>query len=257
MSHCFYDIRFGGDLLPGTDPARARRKLQRLFSLPDAAVDRLFSGQVITVKQTVDRETALRFRSLFRRAGAVVEIVPAVASEPVQASPPAKVEAKGLLGAQGLDDVVPHDPLEALLETVFHYFEKTLAGVLLILISVVAVLAVVELCVVLYRDLFSDQSLFLSLDELFELFGMFLIVLIAIELMASIYMYVMDKSVHVEFMLLIAITALTRKVVVMDLEAKADEPMYLIGLAAILGILVGGYYLVRGQVVDRSSRARH
>jgi uncharacterized membrane protein (DUF373 family) len=74
---------------------------------------------------------------------------------------------------------------------------------------------------------------------------MFLIVLIAVELMASIYMYMMDKSVHVEIMLLIAITALTRKVVVLDMESKGDPASYMLGLAALLGILIGGYYLVK------------
>jgi uncharacterized membrane protein (DUF373 family) len=99
---------------------------------------------------------------------------------------------------------------------------------------------------VLYHDITSQKGLFLvDLGELFEIFGMFLIVLIAIELMASVYMYMMDKSVHVEIMLLIAITALTRKVVVMDLEAKGDPALYMLGLAALVGTLVGGYYLVK------------
>lgn len=75
--------------------------------------------------------------------------------------------------------------------------------------------------------------------------SVFSIVLIAIELMASVYMYMMDKSVHVEIMLLIAITTLTRKVVVLDLESKGDPALYMLGLAALLGTLVGGYYLVK------------
>ncbi len=132
-----------------------------------------------------------------------------------------------------------------MLDKIFHGFEKTLAAVLLLLIAIVCLLAVVELCWVLYRDLTGSPGVLLDLDELFEVFGMFLIVLIAIELMASIFMYMKDKSVHVEFMLLIAITALTRKVVILD--ADAYGPMYLIGLAALLGTLIGGYYLIRRQ----------
>jgi uncharacterized membrane protein (DUF373 family) len=111
--------------------------------------------------------------------------------------------------------------------------------------SGIAVLAVAELCFVLYKDLNSNRGLFLDLGELFEVFGMFLIVLIAIELMASVYMYMQDKSVHVEIMLLIAVTALTRKVVVLDTESKGDPAMYMLGLAALLGTLVVGYYLVK------------
>jgi len=132
-----------------------------------------------------------------------------------------------------------------MVEKLFHAYEKLLAAILLLLISAVAAIAVVELCFVLYKDLTSQKGLLLDLGELFEVFGTFLIVLIAIELMASIYMYLKDKSVHVEIMLLIAITALTRKVVVMD--SGANDAMYLIGLAALLGTLIGGYYLIKRQ----------
>jgi uncharacterized membrane protein (DUF373 family) len=128
-------------------------------------------------------------------------------------------------------------------DTIFHNFERFLAAILLFLIAVVAVISVAELCFVLYKDLTSPLGLFLGLDELFEVFGMFLMVLIAIELMSSIYMYMKDKSVHVELMLLIAITALTRKVVIMD-KATSDA-MTMFGMAALLGTLIGGYYLVK------------
>ena len=130
-----------------------------------------------------------------------------------------------------------------MIDRLFHLFERSLAAVLLLLIGVVAIIAVAELCFVLYQDLISAQGLLLSLDELFEVFGMFLIVLIAIEFMSSIYMYMKDKSVHVEIMLLIAITALTRKVVV--LKTSAADALYLIGLAALLGTLIAGYYLIK------------
>ncbi|AUB83719.1 phosphate-starvation-inducible PsiE family protein [Candidatus Thiodictyon syntrophicum] len=138
-----------------------------------------------------------------------------------------------------------------MIDRLFHLFERSLAAVLLLLIGAVAVIAVAELCFVLYLDLISPQGLLLGLDELFEVFGMFLIVLIAIEFMSSIYMYMKDKSVHVEIMLLIAITALTRKVVVMK-TTEADA-LYLIGLAALLGTLIAGYYLIK-RLGDKESQ---
>jgi len=138
-----------------------------------------------------------------------------------------------------------------MIDRLFHLFERSLAAVLLFLIGIVALIAVAELCFVLYLDLISPQGLLLGLDELFEVFGMFLIVLIAIEFMSSIYMYMKDKSVHVEIMLLIAITALTRKVVVMK-TTEADA-LYLIGLAALLGTLIAGYYLIK-RLGDKESQ---
>ena len=130
-----------------------------------------------------------------------------------------------------------------MIDRLFHLFERALAAVLLLLIGGLSVIAVGELCFILYHDLRSGAGLLLSLDELFEILGMFLIVLIVIEFMASIYMYMKDKSVHVEMMLLIAITALTRKVVVLDSSAR--DPLYLLALAALLGTLILGYYLVK------------
>jgi len=134
-----------------------------------------------------------------------------------------------------------------MLDTLFHAFEKFLAAVLLSLIAVVALIAVGELGYLLYLDMTSPHGLLMGLNELFEIFGMFLMVLIAIELMSSIYMYMKDKSVHVEMMLLIAITALTRKVVILDKETT--DPMTMLGIAALLGTLIGGYYLVKRQDV--------
>jgi uncharacterized membrane protein (DUF373 family) len=130
-----------------------------------------------------------------------------------------------------------------MIDRLFHIFEKSLAAILLILIAGVAVIAVAELGYVLYLDLASGHGLFMGLDELFDVFGRFLVVLIAIELMASIYMYMKDKSVHAEMMLLIAITALTRKVVILDKDTT--DAMQMLGLAALLATLIGGYYLVK------------
>ena len=55
--------------------------------------------------------------------------------------------------------------------------------------------------------------------------------------------------------LLIAVTVLTRKVVVMDLEAKGDPALHMLGLAAFLGVLVGGYYLVKRAGMDKPTAA--
>jgi uncharacterized membrane protein (DUF373 family) len=139
-----------------------------------------------------------------------------------------------------------------MLDDLFHAFEKFLAAVLLILIAAVAMIAVGELGFLLYIDMTSPHGLLMGLNELFEIFGMFLMVLIAIELMSSIYMYMKDKSVHVEMMLLIAITALTRKVVILDKETTGA--MEMLGIAALLGTLIGGYYLVKRQDMAETLR---
>jgi hypothetical protein len=71
-----FDIYFLGELLPDTDPEGARRGVARLFKVQEDAVDRLFSGNPLRVKQAVDADTASRYRSAFRDVGALIQIVP-------------------------------------------------------------------------------------------------------------------------------------------------------------------------------------
>lgn len=256
MSDPRFDVEFSGELMPGADSQRARAQVQTLFKLSGGAVDQLFAGAPVTVKRGIDGALAARFHAAFARAGVVVRIVPAgdgASSASVSAE---RQEGNELPGLDPFGWSKP-EPKHPFLHALFHYFERSLAFVLLILIAIVAVISLVELCVVLYRDLVSTDGFLLGLDELFEVFGMFLIVLIAVELMASIYMYMIDKSVHVEMMLLIAITALARKVVVLDLEGKGDPAMYMIGLASLIATLIGGYYLVKRLEQHPGDRALH
>lgn len=235
MSDERFDVQFNGELAPGTDPRAARRVIQTRFKLSETALEDLFDGTTKTIGRDLDLATAKRYETAFAEAGARVRTVARAAS---QSTPPLQLDPFGWSS---------QSPKHSAFDRFFHYFERSLAAVLLLLISIVALIAVAELCFVLYKDLTSAKGLFLDLGELFEVFGMFLMVLIAVELMASVYMYMMDKSVHVEIMLLIAITALTRKVVVLDTESKGDPAMYMIGLAALLGTLIVGYYLVKRQ----------
>ncbi len=128
---------------------------------------------------------------------------------------------------------------------IFHYFENFISFVLVILMGIVVVSATIELGVLLYHDLVQPPGFFLGLSELFDLFGMFMMVIIAIELMSSIYMYCINKTVYIEMMFLVAITAVTRKIVVLD--SKSTDPLTLIGIAAVLFALIAGYYIVKKQ----------
>lgn len=71
-----FDIYFSGKLLDGADPAGARSALGRLFKLEGEALERLFSGDQMRIKKSVDVDTASHFRASFRKVGALVDIVP-------------------------------------------------------------------------------------------------------------------------------------------------------------------------------------
>ncbi len=76
MSFEQYDIFFSGQLIDGSDEAVARSKLAALFKLPLERVEHLFSGKPVAVKRGVDMDTAVKYRTAFRDAGALIEIKP-------------------------------------------------------------------------------------------------------------------------------------------------------------------------------------
>lgn len=102
-----FDIRFAGELVPGTDPDAARRHLQQLFKLDDEAGERLFCGKTVTIKRGVDGDTVARYRERFREAGALIQAIPAVATIAAEPSgdnlPGAEGEPAPRPGAAGPD----------------------------------------------------------------------------------------------------------------------------------------------------------
>ena len=127
--------------------------------------------------------------------------------------------------------------------TLFRAVERLIAKTLLVLMTVVVILAVGELGHEIYRSL---TDVFISRHELFGLFGLFLIVLIGLELMGCIHMYLEHNRIHAEFMLLVALTAVTRKIVIIDTGEVEALTMFAIGFLVIT--LAVGYFLVHKRV---------
>lgn len=95
----------------------------------------------------------------------------------------------------------------------------------------------------LYMELATNTiSSIFSVDNIFELLGGFLAVLIAIEVYLNIIFYLKKDSVHVPLVLATALTAVARKVIVLDYQNVAVEHIY---ATAALILSVGiSYWLV-------------
>jgi len=125
----------------------------------------------------------------------------------------------------------------------FKRFEKGILLTLLVLMGMVVVAALVEMIWESYIYASNDVGLLLDLEELLHIFGWFLLVLIAVELMSSVANFIERKSINIETMLLIALTAVSRKVIL--LESREYDPLYLMGVSSLVITLSIGYYLVR------------
>lgn len=127
--------------------------------------------------------------------------------------------------------------------------KRFIAGILLVLMFVLLGVAVLELVYVGVVSAipglgFSPaDGLILTEAELLGTFGLFLSVLIALELVETVEVYFKDHSVHAEIVVLVAIIALSRKVVLLDLTRYT--PLTVVGLAALFIGLATTYVAIK------------
>lgn len=132
-------------------------------------------------------------------------------------------------------------------------FEKVIVVSLMGMMALVVLISTVELGWIIIQDIISPPLFFLELDELLGIFGFFLLILIGIELLETIKIYVKDHLIRVEVVLLVAIIAVARKVITLDLKDITD--FKLVGIAALIVALTGGlYFLKRCDACMISSR---
>ena len=79
-------------------------------------------------------------------------------------------------------------------------------------------------------------------STLFELFGLFLNVLIALEILENITAYLRKHVIQVELVIVTSLIAVARKIIILDLEKKSSSD--LIALAVAVFSLSIGYAIV-------------
>ena len=122
-------------------------------------------------------------------------------------------------------------------------FERAITHTLLVLMASVVLLATIELAWILVKDVLTPPYILLEVHELLELFGLFLLVLIGIELLHSVKTYIVRREFHLETVLTVAMIAVARKIIV--LEPKELPEGTLLGIAALVIALALGYYVMR------------
>ncbi len=126
--------------------------------------------------------------------------------------------------------------------SIIRTFQRYILSTLLIVMGVVVVASIIELVTLVAQELMAPP-LFLSLGELTKIGGLFLTVLITVELFAILEVMLLKNAVHVEFVVAIALIVAAREVVVVEFTSVA--PLKLVGLAALILALGVGYYLIK------------
>jgi len=122
-------------------------------------------------------------------------------------------------------------------------FERTIVTALTVMMVVTIFLATVELAWVILRDIITPPIFLLEIDELLDIFGLFLLVLIGIELVYTLKTYLTENEIHVEVVFTVALIAIGRKVIILDVKELSS--FTLLGIASIILALSIGYFLLR------------
>ena len=118
----------------------------------------------------------------------------------------------------------------------------------------VVLLATLELGWLLAKDVLTPPLFLLEIEELMELFGQFLLVLIGIELLHSMKVYVARREVHLEAVLAVAVIAVARKIVVVDPKGLPEGAV--LGIAAVMLAVALSYYLVRRTHQENDAQSK-
>ena len=122
-------------------------------------------------------------------------------------------------------------------------FETVVVVILLIMIGLVTMFALGQLARTLWHEAFAGETLFIGWGALVELLGHTLSVLIALELLIVVYSTLAEGTIQVQVMFEVAIIAVTRKILLLDVQE--DEPLHLMGVALLVVALAFGFWLVR------------
>jgi uncharacterized membrane protein (DUF373 family) len=122
-------------------------------------------------------------------------------------------------------------------------FEHAIITSLIFMMIVVVLISTIELAYIIVIDIISPPLFWLEIDELLEIFGFFLLILIGVELLETIKAYLANKVVHSEIVLEVALIAITRKVIILDL--KTYSGVTIIGIAALIVSIAVAYYFLK------------
>ena len=124
-----------------------------------------------------------------------------------------------------------------------HIIENLVSKVLSIALIVVIIVSLFDLMIVLSKDLFVVEPVGFFEKTLIDIFGLFLNILIALELLENVTAYLRKHIVQVELVVVTALIAVARKIIIFD--PKEYEKTDLIALAFASLALSASYWLIR------------
>jgi uncharacterized membrane protein (DUF373 family) len=132
-------------------------------------------------------------------------------------------------------------------------FERIVTAALLLLLAVVVALTLIELVWIIIQDVMKPPILILEIQDLLEIFGFFLLVLIGLELIETVKCYYLYGKIELKVIFVVALIAIGRKIII--LEPEKYTGLTLVGVGVIILALVAGYFVVSTVGLEVGSNA--
>jgi uncharacterized membrane protein (DUF373 family) len=129
------------------------------------------------------------------------------------------------------------------MKRVIKLFESGLAVGILAVLFIVLVAAFIDIAYEIYQNILAPPILIVDASGLMSLFSLVLVLLIGLELTETVKAYLDDDVVHVDLVVLVAIIAIARKVIVWDIEKYSYIDLF--SLAAMTLALGVTYFLIK------------
>ncbi|MEA5519730.1 phosphate-starvation-inducible PsiE family protein [Limnoraphis robusta] len=128
------------------------------------------------------------------------------------------------------------------------HIEVIISKILSLAMVALIISATGHLLVFLFKELLFDPNLIFK-NTLFEIFGLFLNLLIALELLENISAYLRKHVIQIELVIVTSLIAVARKIILFNLDKNSGVD--LMGLALALFALAISYWIIRRTNADR------
>ena len=121
--------------------------------------------------------------------------------------------------------------------------EQAIVIIIILMMALVIIISTIKVAFTAGKEIFSLSDMSLDSDQLLKIFGLFLMLLIGLELIESTKSYLVEDQIHVEIVFAVALIAVARKIITLDVT-KIDN-LSLLGVSAIVVSLSFGYWLLK------------
>ena len=144
--------------------------------------------------------------------------------------------------------LLSHESDEKFLKLI-HLVERLVSKILSIALLIVIIVGIYDLIYLLIKDLFSSDLSGFYNKGLLEIFGLFLNILIALELMENITAYLKKNIIYVELVIVTALIAVSRKIIIFDFAKKSSDDLIAISIGIVA--LSISYWLIKSIEVKK------